>query len=187
LALRQRREAALHEAAPAVAAKPVASGACRDHGRSIAARQSGRTGARTMKRLANFFAAVALTVAGGAHAQSAEGLTLDFTGAQARGAIMVAVFDSEAAYNGGAPVRQLRLDAAAGELTARLDDLPTGEYALKVFHDIDGNGRMNTNPFGMPTEPYAFSNNAVGNMGPARWAQARFTVSGAVVQSITLR
>ena len=50
-----------------------------------------------------------------------------------------------------------------------------------------GDGQMNRNPFGMPTEPYAFSNNAVGNMGPADWDRARFAVSGPTAQTITLR
>jgi uncharacterized protein (DUF2141 family) len=47
----------------------------------------------------------------------------------------------------------------------------------------------------MPTEPYAFSNNAVGNMGPADWDRmgpadwdrAHFTVSGATAQTIRIR
>ena len=58
---------------------------------------------------------------------------------------------------------------------------------MKAFHDVNGDGEMNTNPFGMPIEPYAFSNNAVGNMGPARWEQARFTVTGTAAQTISIR
>ena len=54
-------------------------------------------------------------------------------------------------------------------------------------HWFDGDGEMDANPFGMPTEPYGFSNNAVGNMGPASWDRARFTVSGATAQTISLR
>ncbi len=52
---------------------------------------------------------------------------------------------------------------------------------------MNGDGEMNTNPFGMPTEPFGFSNNAVGNMGPASWARAHFAVSGETRQTITLR
>jgi uncharacterized protein (DUF2141 family) len=58
---------------------------------------------------------------------------------------------------------------------------------MRAFHDVDGDARMNVNPFGIPTEPYAFSNNAVGNMGPASWDRARVTVSGAVSQTIVLK
>jgi uncharacterized protein (DUF2141 family) len=56
-----------------------------------------------------------------------------------------------------------------------------------MFHDVNGDGRMNTNPFGIPTEPYAFSNNARGQFGPASWADAVFTVEAAeTTQQINL-
>jgi uncharacterized protein (DUF2141 family) len=51
---------------------------------------------------------------------------------------------------------------------------------------VDGDGRMGTNPFGMPTEPYAASNNARGEMGPPAWSDAAFEVSGETIQTITI-
>jgi uncharacterized protein (DUF2141 family) len=111
-------------------------------------------------------------------------LTLDL-GADT-GQVMIALFDSEAAYNGGAPVRQAMV-AASGPRVAVFDDLPPGRYAARLFHDVDGDGQMDTNPFGLPVEPYAFSNNAVGNMGPAGWDRAAVEVTGAVEQTIRLR
>ena len=134
-----------------------------------------------------------LAPAGAALAQSPSvgasdsAVTLTFeTGAQT-GAVMVALYDSEAGYAGDRPVGARRLDVAAGEVTAVFEGLPAGDYAAKAFHDVNGDGEMNTNPFGMPVEPYAFSNNAVGNMGPASWERARFAVSGATAQTINLR
>ena len=104
------------------------------------------------------------------------------------GVIMAALFDSEAAYDGGgAPVRAAMINVAGGDRVARFEGLPPGDYALRAFHDVNGDGQMNANPFGMPTEPFAFSNNAVGNMGPASWDRARFAVSGETRQTITLR
>ena len=104
------------------------------------------------------------------------------------GVIMAALFESEAAYDGGgAPVRAAMINVAGGDRVARFEGLPPGDYALRAFHDVNGDGQMNANPFGMPTEPFAFSNNAVGNMGPASWDRARFAVSGETRQTITLR
>ena len=114
-------------------------------------------------------AAALLLIAAPAAAQSGPGHTVSLTfetGADT-GAVMVVLYDSEADYAGGPAVGHRRLDVAAGERTATFEGLPAGDYAAKAFHDVDGNGEMATNPFGMPTEPYAFSNNAVGNMGPA--------------------
>ncbi len=133
---------------------------------------------------------VALMLAGPAFAAepgATSSIVLTFeTGAQT-GAVRVALYDGEAAYAGGAPVRTAIVDAAGGQPVARFTDLPAGTYAAKAFHDVDGDGKMGANPFGMPTEPYAFSNNARGNMGPARWDAAQFAVSGATAQTISIR
>lgn len=107
------------------------------------------------------------------------------TGART-GSVMVALYNSEASYGAGPAVAQAVVPAS-GEVVARFENLPAGDYAVKAFHDVDGDGQMDANPFGIPIEPYAFSNNAVGNMGPARWAAARFPVSGQTAQTISLR
>ena len=111
---------------------------------------------------------------------------LTFETGASTGSVMVALFNSEAAYNGGAPVAQAAIPAS-GPVVARFETLPAGDYAMRAFHDLNGNGQMDTNPFGMPTEPYAFSNNARGNMGPASWDQAKFTVDGVTAQTISIR
>ena len=122
-----------------------------------------------------------------ASAASAEPVTFRFETGHDGGTIMLAVFDSARAYGGGGqPVaaEMVRVGRGATEITL---DLPAGDYGMKAFHDLDGDGEMDTNPFGMPTEPYAFSNNAVGNMGPASWDRAKFEVSGPTQQSIVIR
>lgn len=111
-------------------------------------------------------------------------LTLTVETGGATGAVMVSLFDSETAYASGPPVRRARIDVAAGERSTVFADLPAGTYAIKAFHDVDGDGRLNTNPFGIPIEPVAFSNNAPATMGPAAWESARLTVKGATVQTI---
>ena len=136
------------------------------------------------------FSIPALILAASLTLQPAETSVVEITfdvGAE-DGVIMAALFDSEAAYDGGgAPVRAAMINVAGGDRVARFEGLPPGDYALRAFHDVNGDGQMNANPFGMPTEPFAFSNNAVGNMGPASWDRARFAVSGETRQTITLR
>ena len=131
-------------------------------------------------------AAAALLVAAPAFASDPASLSLTFETASDSGKVMVALYDA-ATYNGGQPVRAAQVDVAAGQHSVSFEGLPAGEYGVKAFHDVNGDGRMNTNPFGMPTEPFAFSNNAVGNMGPAKWDRARFEVSGATAQTIRIR
>ncbi len=134
--------------------------------------------------------ALVLAAAGAqtADAQSANGsLSIELAGLRPQGAVMVQLFNSETGYQSGAAIGASRVTVTGN--TARIDftNLATGQYAFRMFHDVNGDGRMNTNPFGIPTEPFAFSNNARGSFGPARWAHAVFTVSaGANVQQITL-
>lgn len=115
-------------------------------------------------------------------------LTVAFQDSASQGRIMVALYDSAEAYDGqGRPAQVAMLDAAAGETRTVFKDLPDGDYAIRAFHDLNGDGKMNANPFGMPIEPFAFSNNAVGDMGPASWERARFVAAGEVVQTIVLK
>jgi uncharacterized protein (DUF2141 family) len=54
------------------------------------------------------------------------------------------------------------------------EDIPFGEYGVKVHHDEDDNDEMNTNFLGIPSENYGFSNNASGTFGPPSWEDAKF-------------
>lgn len=141
-----------------------------------------------MIRIATLAAAALLGLtAVPAHAFSDDAtVTLTFETGARTGTVMVALFDSEGAYVSGVPVAARQVDAS-GSVVAVFDHLAPGDYAVKAFHDVNGDGQMNTNPFGIPVEPYAFSNNAVGNMGPAGWDRAHFTVSGDTAQTISIR
>jgi uncharacterized protein (DUF2141 family) len=147
-----------------------------------------------MNQLKSIFTAIAMTGASFSSAAIAQAgdanLTVSFTGIEEKeGAVMAVLFNSEDAYNGkGAPVRQMMIKAASAEVSQLVQGLAPGRYAIKSFHDIDGDSKMGFNPFGMPTEPFAFSNNAVGNMGAAKWADAAFEVkAGANSHSIEIK
>ncbi|WP_309645725.1 DUF2141 domain-containing protein [Phenylobacterium sp.] len=133
-------------------------------------------------------ATVAIAAAGPLPAAAQTALTVAFEGIKdQKGAIMVAVYDSEAAYDGGKPASATAIPATAARVETKIAGLAPGRYAIKAFHDLNGDGKMGTNPFGMPIEPFAFSNNAVGTMGPAKWSAAAFTVEGdATVHAMTI-
>ncbi|MDZ4692473.1 DUF2141 domain-containing protein [Terricaulis sp.] len=113
-----------------------------------------------------------------ARAQDASGaLTVQLSGLEPQGAVMIQIFASETAYAAGqaASAQRVVVDGATEE--ARFEGLAPGQYAVRLFHDVNGDGRFNTNPFGIPTEPFAFSNNARGTFGPASWSQAAFALN----------
>ncbi len=55
-------------------------------------------------------------------------------------------------------------------------DLPPGRYAISAFLDLNGNGngKLDTNLFGIPSEPYGFSNQVRPAMRPATFEEAAF-------------
>jgi uncharacterized protein (DUF2141 family) len=53
-----------------------------------------------------------------------------------------------------------------------LTNLDPGQYAIILFHDENGNGKLDTNALGVPTEPYGFSNNVRGFLGPPDFQDA---------------
>lgn len=105
-----------------------------------------------------------------------------------KGAIMAALFDKEAAYKGqGAPVRGFMVPVSGATAQTELKGLPPGRYAISAFHDVDGDGKMKTNPFGVPLEPFAFSNGAQAQMGPPPWEAVTFdVVAGANTQTLSI-
>ena len=187
LALREWSGVVVGEGAAVADARPLAAfGGAVEEGGDFFNRLS--TGPAMIRSLA---VAALLAFASPAFAQSASSaadnrLTLTFETGAETGAVLVALYDTEAAYEGGAPARVAQINVAAGQREA-VFDLPAGTYGVKAVHDVNGNGKMDVNPFGMPSEPFAFSNTAVGNMGPAKWDRARFEVSGATAQTIRIR
>ena len=94
------------------------------------------------------------------------------------GSLMVALYNAAGDFL-KAPVNSASARAAAGVTTVLIKDLPPGDYAFAIYHDANANGKMDRNLMGIPSEDYAFSNNAIGKMGPPTFDGARFAVPAA--------
>lgn len=55
--------------------------------------------------------------------------------------------------------------------------IPYGTYAIKAFQDLDDDGKMKTGFMGAPEEPWGFSNDATGFMGPADFSDSKFDLN----------
>lgn len=104
-----------------------------------------------------------------------------------QGKIMAALYDSADGFL-KRTVKAAAAPAAMGATTIVMEDVPAGEYAIALFHDANGNGAMDRNAMGLPVEDFAFSNNAMGNMGPPAFADTKFAVphAGAAI-TVSLR
>src|SRR5262249_60890200 len=71
-----------------------------------------------------------------------------------------------------------KAEARNGEVKFAIHDLPAGKYAVGSLDDENGNGKLDRNSLGVPTEGYGFSNDAQGSGGPPKFAQAAFDFDG---------
>lgn len=66
-----------------------------------------------------------------------------------------------------------KVDAKTETITLKLK---AGSYALAIFHDANDNDKIDRAFTGIPTEKYAFSNNARGTFGPPDLEDQLFTL-----------
>jgi uncharacterized protein (DUF2141 family) len=62
--------------------------------------------------------------------------------------------------------RHVSTRISSGRAEYVFTDIAPGKYGVKLFHDANDNGKIDTNFLGIPREGYGFSNNAKGFIGP---------------------
>jgi uncharacterized protein (DUF2141 family) len=89
------------------------------------------------------------------------------------GTAKIALVNSKENYSGGTPFKGYTIGITGNRIVKTLV-LLYGEYAVKVFHDENGNGELDKGILGIPEEAYGFSNDARGSMGPPEYEKAAF-------------
>ena len=103
-----------------------------------------------------------------------------------KGTIMIGLYKGENTFLEKA-FKTKKTSANSSSVTLTFDNIPAGEYGISLYQDKDNNGKLNTNFIGIPSEPYAFSNNAKGMFGPAKWEDVKFSVTDKeTIQNIKL-
>lgn len=92
------------------------------------------------------------------------------------GQLYVAIYHSEDTFM-KKPLAAFRVEVKDDVVSLPCTGLPTGTYAVSLFQDENGNGKLDTGAFGIPTEKFAFSNDAEGVMGPPTYKKCSFTFS----------
>lgn len=125
-----------------------------------------------------------------AGAASAADLAVTVTGLPSdAGTVRAALYADAAGFSAQQnAVASVILKPHGEQVRVTVGDLPPGRYAVAVFHDVNDNGKLDTNLMSMPTEPYGFSNDAVGNFGPPGFEQAaiELTAQGSAI-TVTVR
>lgn len=103
-------------------------------------------------------------------------LAVTVTGAKpASGQFLLSVFDRSEAWM-KQPVTSKNLTVTPEGTATATFDLASGTYAVALTHDANGNGKMDTNALGIPTEAFGFSNRARARFGPPAFRKATFNL-----------
>ena len=96
------------------------------------------------------------------------------------GNIGVLVFNSGKGWpeNRGLALKDVVVKAHSGTVIVTIPDLPAGNYAVAVAHDVNMNHKLDKNWLGMPKEQYAISNNPKVVFKAPSFDTARFSISG---------
>jgi len=138
-----------------------------------------------MKSSARALCAAALLAPLGAFAADLSLSVVDGPATQAT--LYVALYDSAEAYAGDKALAGQTVAMPAGTARLSFPGLAPGRYALRVFADENGNGKLDTNLMGMPTERYGFSNDAKGNRAAPGFEAAAIKVEADLQTVIHLR
>ncbi|RIV17864.1 DUF2141 domain-containing protein [Fibrisoma montanum] len=95
---------------------------------------------------------------------------------QTKGLVNIALFKACAGFPECKPfdVRQIKPTGASVEATFSVEP---GEYAVAVYHDANANGVLDKRMFGIPKEPYGFSNNFRPVMSAPKFSDCKIQVN----------
>ena len=92
-----------------------------------------------------------------------------------KGDIKIGLFNSEESYTKEdeefcSAILKINCDSVEWVV----EKIPYGYYAIKSFHDEDGDNQLDKNFLGIPTESFWFSNNPTILFGPPSFEETRF-------------
>lgn len=97
------------------------------------------------------------------------------------GQLVIGLMNTEAQWNSGndgTAYREIKSAIVNEPFLALFDALPAGTYAIKLYHDENGNDECDMNLLGIPTEKFGFSNNpTIGISGEPGFSECSFEVS----------
>ena len=92
------------------------------------------------------------------------------------GIVEIQLYDSANAFSSQSnPIKTVRYNLNDREFYI-IENLSRGEYALRIYHDANGNERIDKNFIGIPIEPIGFSNRYT-PMAPPSFSRAAFIIS----------
>ena len=116
-------------------------------------------------------------------------LTLKVTGINdIKGELVIGIFDNQKDWlKKGHEFYKKKVKVTSNEETIVFKDLPPGEYAVSLYHDVNEDDKCNRNLIGYPTEGIGFSNEAKISIKAPGFKKASFTLQSDLEETIKLK
>ena len=89
-----------------------------------------------------------------------------------KGMLLITLHNKKTFLSNSSYIRK-KIKPKIGKNIFSFDQLPPGEYAIKVLHDINNNRKMDFSIFGLPKEKYAVSGKK-NRFGPPKFESMKF-------------
>ena len=96
-----------------------------------------------------------------------------------QGMLMLAAYTDAASFRKTAAA-SLQLPVSAETMLVQVCNLSGSVVGLTLFQDLNGNGKLDSNPFGMPTEPWGASGKTSAMSAPT-WETAQVPLDGSTI------
>jgi uncharacterized protein (DUF2141 family) len=97
----------------------------------------------------------------------------------AEGLLMLAAYSDAATFRKAA-ITSMRVEPKTATMELQVCGLTGSSVALTVFQDLNGNGKLDSNPFGIPTEPWGSSGKSSAFSAPT-WDMAHVPLDGSTI------
>ena len=114
-----------------------------------------------------------------------EGITITITVTNipgVKGDLLIGLYSSAESFTDKPMEQSLKIPLTSqADLVASIPNIPPGTYAIAVIQDLNRNGVLDKNLFGMPKEPLAFSGIKEIPKGKPEFSACSFEVKGTPV------
>lgn len=92
--------------------------------------------------------------------------------------LIVGLYADEESFKAKKALDSLHVVPSKETFTVKFKKVPSGTYAIALFQDLNGTGKLTTKEFGIPTEPVGVSNYPLpGIPQPPKFKKAAFEVN----------
>ena len=84
-------------------------------------------------------------------------------------------------------MKDIVVPAHAGTVTVSVPDLPSGDYAVSIAHDVNKNRKLDKNFIGKPKEQWGLSNNPHAVLKAPPFSKCKFTLNKDMELHVTMQ